>query len=67
MLTENNLLIAVQNLPSMTEQKDKLHQPYLTYKQGVMDCWNYLYYELGMKDLAEKMLDYVSNQQEEVE
>lgn len=67
MLTENNLLIAVQNLPSMTEQKDKLHQPYLTYKQGVMDCWNYLYYELGMKDLAEEMLDYVSNQQEEVE
>jgi len=66
MLTGNNLLIAVQNLPSMTEQKDKLHQPYLTYKQGVMDCWNYLYYELGMKDLAEEMLDYVSNQQEEV-
>jgi hypothetical protein len=49
----------------MSEQKDKLYQPYLTYKQGVMDCWNYLYYELGMKDLAEEMLDYVCDQQEE--
>jgi hypothetical protein len=49
----------------MTEQKDKLNQPYLTYKQGVMDCWNYLYYEIGMKDLADQMLDYVCDQQEE--
>jgi|DEB0MinimDraft_6_1074348.scaffolds.fasta_scaffold158296_2 hypothetical protein len=65
MITGNDLLTAVQNLPSMTEQKDKLDQPYLTYKQGVMDCWNYLYYELGMKDLADKMLDYVYEQQEE--
>ena len=66
MLTGNDLLIAVQNFPSMTEQEDKLNQPYLTYEQGVMDCWNYLYYEFGMKDLADQMLDYVSNQQENV-
>jgi len=32
-----------------------------------MDCWNYLYYELGMKDLADQMLDYVYEQQEEEE
>jgi hypothetical protein len=51
----------------MTEQKDKLNQPYLTYEQGVADCWNYLYYELGMKDLADQMFDYVSNQQEDEE
>lgn len=44
--------------------KEKLTQPYLTYGQGVMDCWNYLYYGIGMKHLADQMLDYVSNQQE---
>jgi hypothetical protein len=53
----------------MTNQQNpiskKLYQPYLTYEQGVMDCWNYLYYELGMKDLADQMLDYVCDQQEE--
>jgi hypothetical protein len=52
----------------MTDQQNpiskKLYQPYLTYEQGVMDCWNYLYYELGMKDLADQMLDYVCDQQE---
>jgi hypothetical protein len=48
-----------------TPTKDKLYQPYLTYKQGVMDCWNYLHYELGMKNLADEMLDYVYNLQEE--
>lgn len=51
----------------MNEQKNKLNQPYLTYKQGVMDCWYYLYYELGMKDLADQMLDCVYEQQEEEE
>lgn len=66
MLTGNDLLIAVQNFPSMTEQKDKLNQHYI-YKQGLTDCWSYLYYELGMKDLADQMLDYVSNQQEDEE
>jgi len=69
MLTGNDLLTAVQTLSSMNEKEPpfnkKLYQPYLTYEQGVMDCWNYLYYELGMKDLADQMLDYVCNQQEE--
>jgi hypothetical protein len=65
MPTGNDLLTAVQNLASI--QKDKLNQSYITYEQGVMDCWNYLYYELGMKDLADQMLDYVYEQQEEEE
>jgi hypothetical protein len=64
MPTGNDLLTAVQNLASI--QKDKLNQSYITYEQGVMDCWNYLYYELGMKDLADQMLDYVYEQQEGV-
>ena len=50
----------------MTKQpktiEDKLNQPHLTYDQGVMDCWDYFYYELGMRDLADEMLDYVANQ-----
>jgi hypothetical protein len=57
MLTGNDLLIAVQKYSSMTEKETK------TYDDGVSDCWNYLYYELGMKDLADQMFDYVSNQQ----
>ncbi len=53
-------------LTEMIEQtKNKLCQPYLTYEQGVNDCWSYLYYELGMKDLADQMLEHVSNLQEE--
>ena len=41
----------------MTESK--------TYDQGVDDCWNYLYYELGLKDVADEMYDRIYNQQQE--
>lgn len=36
-----------------------------TYDDGVSDCWNYLYYELGMKDLADEMFEFVHKQQED--
>ena len=32
------------------------------YDLGVADCWAYLYYELGKKDLADEMDDWVSSQ-----
>ena len=32
------------------------------YDQAVSDCWVYLYYELGMKDLANEMEEWVSSQ-----
>jgi hypothetical protein len=41
----------------MTESK--------TYDQGVSDCWSYLYYELGLKDVADEMQDWIYNQQQE--
>ena len=41
---------------------DKLDHPDLTYRLGVMDCWCYLYHELGKKKLADEMLDCVTNQ-----
>ena len=34
-----------------------------SYDQGVSDCWNYLYYELGMKDLADQMQEWIDQQQ----
>jgi hypothetical protein len=43
----------------MTEYKDL--KP---YDQAVSDCWSYLYYELGMKDLADEMHDWIYSQQE---
>jgi len=36
-----------------------------TYDDGVSDCWDYLYYELGMKDLADEMFEFVHNQQKD--
>ena len=36
-----------------------------TYDQGVADCWFYLYYELGMKDLADQMQEWIGQQQEQ--
>ena len=36
-----------------------------TYEQGVSDCWDYLYYELGMKDLADEMYERIYTQQRE--
>lgn len=60
MLTGNDLLTAVQKLPSMIEKETKTH-----YDRGVTDCWNYLYYELGMKDLADEMFDFVYTQKED--
>jgi hypothetical protein len=43
---------------------NKINEP-KTYDQGVSDCWTYLYYELGMKDIAEEMYDWVVQQQEQ--
>jgi endonuclease YncB( thermonuclease family) len=60
MLTGNDLLNAVKNLPSMVEEENKND-----YNRAVTDCWNYLYYHRGMKDLAEEMYDFVHNQQED--
>ncbi len=47
----------------MIERKKPIFQ--LTYDQGVSDCWSYLYYDLGMKDLADEMLEHIANLQEE--
>ncbi len=47
----------------MIERKKPIFQ--LTYDQGVSDCWSYLYYDLGMKDLADEMFDFIYNQQED--
>ena len=42
----------------MTEQKTSHYKDSESYTLGVDDCWVYLYYELGMKDLAEEMRDW---------
>jgi hypothetical protein len=47
----------------MIQRKKPIFQ--LTYDQGVSDCWSYLYYDLGMKDLADQMFEHVSNLQED--
>ena len=39
-----------------------LSHPDSIYDQGVDDCWVYFYYELGMKDLAEEMRDWIYSQ-----
>jgi len=37
----------------------------VAYDLAVTDCWAYLYYELGMKDLADEMLDWIPSQRQE--
>ena len=33
------------------------------FDRAASDCWAYLYYELGMKDLADEMDDWVRSRQ----
>ena len=51
------------NMP--LDQMTNQHHPLTDqagYDQALGDCWAYLYYELGMKDLADEMHDWVSAQ-----
>jgi hypothetical protein len=46
-----------------TDEEMDRHKDSKPYDQAVSDCWSYLYYEIGMKDFADKMHDWIYSQQ----